>query len=232
MLPAAVVGGGGGAPLHRLLPPIGADSQIQVVLYGAQVISWKNERRGRDYKKNEHLAASVDIVFPVIHGRFGEDGGIQELLEKSNVPFVGTRSKECRTAFHKDLIWDEKSQLLLGVRRANRQQTLFPSSVLSVDGMHIGVSAAAAHAAANRSPFTIFYNPRACPSEFVIPLTSYRKPVFGTQLSVGMRFRMMFETEESGTRSYHYLPLHPTSSVIRHSLTPSYLMMLDSFVPV
>ncbi|XP_012829658.1 PREDICTED: uncharacterized protein LOC105950836, partial [Erythranthe guttata] len=25
----------------------------------------------------EHLATSVDIVFPVIHGRFGEDGGIQ-----------------------------------------------------------------------------------------------------------------------------------------------------------
>lgn len=49
----------------------------------------------------EHLAASVDIVFPVIHGRFGEDGGIQALLEKSNVPFVGTRSKECRTAFDK-----------------------------------------------------------------------------------------------------------------------------------
>ncbi|KAI3676209.1 hypothetical protein L1987_85810 [Smallanthus sonchifolius] len=49
----------------------------------------------------DNLAASVDIVFPVIHGRFGEDGGIQELLEKSNVPFVGTRSKECRTAFDK-----------------------------------------------------------------------------------------------------------------------------------
>ncbi|KAI3771072.1 hypothetical protein L6452_02225 [Arctium lappa] len=49
----------------------------------------------------EHLAATVDIVFPVIHGRFGEDGGIQELLEKSNVPFVGTRSKECRKAFDK-----------------------------------------------------------------------------------------------------------------------------------
>ena len=25
----------------------------------------------------EHLALMVDIVFPVIHGRFGEDGGIQ-----------------------------------------------------------------------------------------------------------------------------------------------------------
>ncbi|XP_068641876.1 uncharacterized protein [Aristolochia californica] len=49
----------------------------------------------------EHLATSVDIVFPVIHGRFGEDGGIQELLEKANVPFVGTRSKECQQAFDK-----------------------------------------------------------------------------------------------------------------------------------
>ncbi|KAH6777938.1 D-alanine-D-alanine ligase family [Perilla frutescens var. frutescens] len=49
----------------------------------------------------EHLATSVDIVFPVIHGRFGEDGGIQELLEKSNIPFVGTQSNECRTAFDK-----------------------------------------------------------------------------------------------------------------------------------
>ncbi|KAI3740043.1 hypothetical protein L2E82_30460 [Cichorium intybus] len=28
----------------------------------------------------EHLAASVDIVFPVIHGSFGEDGVIQFLL--------------------------------------------------------------------------------------------------------------------------------------------------------
>ncbi|KAG6487429.1 hypothetical protein ZIOFF_056015 [Zingiber officinale] len=49
----------------------------------------------------EHLAVSVDIVFPVIHGRFGEDGGIQELLEKANVPFVGTTSHVCRQAFDK-----------------------------------------------------------------------------------------------------------------------------------
>lgn len=48
-----------------------------------------------------HLAATVDIVFPVIHGRFGEDGGIQELLEKFDIPFVGTQSRECRKAFDK-----------------------------------------------------------------------------------------------------------------------------------
>ncbi|CAH2036776.1 unnamed protein product [Thlaspi arvense] len=94
------------------------------------------------------------------------------------------------------------SQLMVGVRRANRQQTALPSSVLSADSMHIGVLAAAAHATANRTPFLIFYNPRACPAEFVIPLAKYRKAICGSQLSVGMRFGMMFETEDSGKRRY------------------------------
>jgi D-alanine-D-alanine ligase len=32
---------------------------------------------------------SVDVVFPVLHGRFGEDGTIQGLLEMAGVPYVG-----------------------------------------------------------------------------------------------------------------------------------------------
>ncbi|CAJ1951635.1 unnamed protein product [Sphenostylis stenocarpa] len=99
-------------------------------------------------------------------------------------------------------IRDEKQQLLLGIRRANRQPTNISSSVLSSDSMHIGILAAAAHAAANNSPFTVFYNPRASPSEFVIPLAKYYKSVYSHQPSLGMRFRMMFETEDSGTRRY------------------------------
>ncbi|TYH15378.1 hypothetical protein ES288_A05G037000v1 [Gossypium darwinii] len=98
-------------------------------------------------------------------------------------------------------IRDAKSQLLLGLRRANRQQPALSSSVISSDSMHIGILAAAAHAAANFSPFTIFYNPRASPSEFVVPLAKYNKAMY-TQVSLGMRFRMMFETEESGVRRY------------------------------
>ncbi|PQQ14243.1 auxin response factor 19-like isoform X1 [Prunus yedoensis var. nudiflora] len=98
-------------------------------------------------------------------------------------------------------IRDEKSQLLLGIRRANRQQPALSSSVMSSDSMHIGILAAAAHAAANNSPFTIFFNPRASPSEFVVPLAKYNKAMY-TQVSLGMRFRMMFETEESGVRRY------------------------------
>lgn len=66
---------------------------------------FKLESLARDFQSltefAEHLAASVDIVFPVIHGQFGEDGGIQELLEKYSIPFVGTGSTECRQAFDK-----------------------------------------------------------------------------------------------------------------------------------
>ncbi|CAH8392887.1 unnamed protein product [Eruca vesicaria subsp. sativa] len=96
---------------------------------------------------------------------------------------------------------DGKGQLLLGIRRANRQQPALSSSVISSDSMHIGVLAAAAHANANNSPFTIFYNPRAAPAEFVVPLAKYTKAMYA-QVSLGMRFRMIFETEECGVRRY------------------------------
>lgn len=43
---------------------------------------------------------------------------------------------------------------------------------------------------------------RASPSEFVIPLSKYIKAVYHTRVSVGMRFRMLFETEESSVRRY------------------------------
>src|SRR5262249_30833531 len=33
--------------------------------------------------------AGVDVVFPVLHGPFGEDGTVQGLLELADVPYVG-----------------------------------------------------------------------------------------------------------------------------------------------
>lgn len=37
----------------------------------------------------ESLMMPVDVVFPVLHGTFGEDGTVQGLLELANVPYVG-----------------------------------------------------------------------------------------------------------------------------------------------
>ncbi len=36
-----------------------------------------------------HVLGDVDVVLPVLHGPFGEDGTIQGLLEMSGVPYVG-----------------------------------------------------------------------------------------------------------------------------------------------
>lgn len=40
-----------------------------------------------DYLLDE---ARIDVVFPVLHGPFGEDGTVQGLLELSGIPFVGS----------------------------------------------------------------------------------------------------------------------------------------------
>jgi D-alanine--D-alanine ligase len=43
----------------------------------------------------------VNMVFPLIHGSYGEDGKIQKLLEKNGIAFVGSGSETCRSAFDK-----------------------------------------------------------------------------------------------------------------------------------
>jgi D-alanine-D-alanine ligase len=43
---------------------------------------------GKEVDASEALA-SVDVVFPVLHGPYGEDGTIQGLLELAGVPYVG-----------------------------------------------------------------------------------------------------------------------------------------------
>ncbi|TFV60405.1 D-alanine--D-alanine ligase [Mycobacterium sp. PS03-16] len=42
-----------------------------------------------DHTAAGQVLASVDVVFPVLHGPYGEDGTIQGLLELAGVPYVG-----------------------------------------------------------------------------------------------------------------------------------------------
>ena len=37
-----------------------------------------------------HSSVSVDVIFPVLHGTFGEDGTVQGLLDLAGLPFVGS----------------------------------------------------------------------------------------------------------------------------------------------
>ena len=39
--------------------------------------------------KREAKGTEIDVIFPVLHGTFGEDGTVQGLLELANIPYVG-----------------------------------------------------------------------------------------------------------------------------------------------
>ena len=46
----------------------------------------------------------VDVVFPVLHGPFGEDGTVQGLLKLANVPFVGAGVLGSAVGMDKDVM--------------------------------------------------------------------------------------------------------------------------------
>jgi len=47
------------------------------------------------------LAAGCDVVFPVLHGRWGEGGPLQELIDQLGLPYVGCRAKAAALAMDK-----------------------------------------------------------------------------------------------------------------------------------
>jgi len=46
---------------------------------------------------------SVDLVFPMLHGGWGEDGRLQSVFELANIPFVGSGSASSALAMNKHL---------------------------------------------------------------------------------------------------------------------------------
>src|SRR5438270_7931577 len=47
----------------------------------------------------------VDVIFPVLHGTFGEDGTIQGLLELADIPYVGAGVLGSSAGMDKDIMW-------------------------------------------------------------------------------------------------------------------------------
>jgi D-alanine-D-alanine ligase len=71
---------------NRVLPQVSAASGTELALSAdplraGQLVSLS--------PGGAEVLASVDVVFPVLHGPYGEDGTIQGLLELAGVPYVG-----------------------------------------------------------------------------------------------------------------------------------------------
>jgi D-alanine--(R)-lactate ligase len=50
-------------------------------------------------------AIGLDLVFPVLHGRFGEDGALQGLLELAGIPYVGCDVQSSAVCMDKSLAY-------------------------------------------------------------------------------------------------------------------------------
>lgn len=53
---------------------------------------------------NPLVKKSIDVVFPVLHGPFGEDGTVQGLLKLANIPFVGPSVLGSAVGMDKDVM--------------------------------------------------------------------------------------------------------------------------------
>ena len=101
----------------------------------------------------------IDVIFPVLHGTFGEDGTVQGLLELAGIPYVGAGVMASATGMDKDVMkrlfrdaglpvvrwvlvlrseWESESA---GVRRLIEQEIGYPLFVKPANlGSSVGVS--------------------------------------------------------------------------------------------
>src|SRR5512146_2049353 len=111
------------------------------------------------HRRLEDRAIDVDIIFPVLHGTFGEDGTIQGLLELADLPYVGAGVLGSAAGMDKDVMkrlfrdsrlpivkhvtvlrrdWEQDPQ---GVRRAIEKALKYPVFVKPANlGSSVGIA--------------------------------------------------------------------------------------------
>ncbi len=86
----------------------GVSSEREVSLAGGEVVTRALRRAGFKVEKSDIKNCEVissmreaDVVYPVLHGGFGEDGTLQKVLESESIRFVGSGSASSRLVMDK-----------------------------------------------------------------------------------------------------------------------------------
>jgi len=82
------VGAEGSSPSGHGRAPLHDESAVAILGDPTQRGLARIEERG-GASQSLILDGSVDVLFPLLHGTFGEDGTVQGLLELANIPYVG-----------------------------------------------------------------------------------------------------------------------------------------------
>jgi D-alanine-D-alanine ligase len=104
---------GGRSSEHEVSLSSGASVRAGLEAAGHEVVDVRLERDGTWHAGGEELALrpgggllGADVVFPVLHGPFGEDGTVQGLLELLDVPYVGSGVASSAVCMDKLLLKD------------------------------------------------------------------------------------------------------------------------------
>ena len=79
----------GGRLLARGADGVGPLAPVSEAAAGSRAVAGQGRGAAPDGDDPALAAASLDVVFPLLHGPFGEDGTVQGLLELAGVPYVG-----------------------------------------------------------------------------------------------------------------------------------------------
>ncbi len=71
------------------LPGATADALPAVSGSAGEAVELARDPGARELVTNEGVRRPIDVVFPILHGPYGEDGTIQGLLELAGIPYVG-----------------------------------------------------------------------------------------------------------------------------------------------
>src|SRR6185436_18847893 len=85
----------------------------------------------------------IDVVFPVLHGTFGEDGTVQGLLELAGLPYVGAGVMASSVAMDKEMMKRVCAERMLPI----------------VDYVTVTRQSASVAAIVQRLPFPMFVKP-------------------------------------------------------------------------
>ncbi len=90
-----------GTAAHRMLPPV----LSEVLRSGDRVMLSADPNVAALVPAGESRAdvLRVDVVFPVLHGTFGEDGTVQGLLDLAGLPYVGSGVLGSAVGMDKDM---------------------------------------------------------------------------------------------------------------------------------
>ncbi len=82
----------------------------------------------------EHIIPTFDVFFIALHGTYGEDGTVQRLLDRYNIPYTGSKAYASKIAMHKILAKEYVAPLGIKVPRHLR------ISSEDIDRIHTHVS--------------------------------------------------------------------------------------------